>query len=49
MNLDGVRQLIMESDIDDWHVIGCWGANSGPSFLEHHGVEFGRRVEWDRS
>jgi hypothetical protein len=33
-SLDEVRQQIVDSGVDDWNVIVCWGANSGPSYLD---------------
>ena len=37
MDLDTIRQTIIESEADDWHVIVCWGDSSGPSFLQDDG------------
>lgn len=32
MNLNNIRQKIIDSGPDDWNQITCWGAGSGPVF-----------------
>lgn len=34
MNLNEYLNEIMGSSVDDWTVISCWGAGSGPSYLD---------------
>ncbi|MBL0949275.1 MAG: hypothetical protein IBJ08_00920 [Pseudomonas sp.] len=34
MNLSEFKRRICESEPEDWTVITCWGADSGPSFLD---------------
>jgi hypothetical protein len=38
LELDAIRQTIIESKPDDWHVVVCWGASAGPSFLDQFTV-----------
>ena len=49
MTLSELMDKIIVSDREDWHIITCWGGNSGPSYhdeftfyetwaREHHGV-----------
>lgn len=46
MRLDEIRTLISKSDQDDWEKIGCWGAGSGPSYLESFSVWTGPSKTW---
>jgi len=34
MTLDELLTVFADSGPDDWNVIGCWGANSGPAYLD---------------
>jgi hypothetical protein len=34
MNLTEYNQLIFGSQFNDWTIIGCWGAGSGPSYRD---------------
>lgn len=34
MRLDELHAVITNSSLSDWHGIGCWGAMSGPSYLD---------------
>jgi hypothetical protein len=47
MTLDELRRVIFGSEPSDWHVIHCWGATSGPSYLDDFGEAAvnGARIE----
>ena len=32
MTLDELREIVVNSEVDDWNVMYCWGAHSGPSY-----------------
>jgi hypothetical protein len=34
VNLHEILKLCAESNLSDWHKIGCWGMRSGPSFQD---------------
>jgi len=38
MNLAEYSQRIVESSIEDWNLITCWGFSSGPSYLDRSSV-----------
>lgn len=33
MTLEELLETCSQSSVDDWNVISCWGAHSGPSYL----------------
>lgn len=35
MNLADLLTTVVQSSSDDWNVIDCWGADSGPSYRNH--------------
>lgn len=34
MNLKEYMDVVVNTSVDDWNVIACWGAGSGPSFYD---------------
>jgi hypothetical protein len=40
VNLNTIRQKIIDSTREDWNKISCWGADSGPDY--HYGLSSGR-------
>lgn len=38
MNLSEYQKILLSTEVDDWTTISCWGAGSGPSFLNKFDV-----------